>query len=208
MGYSEDLPAAGSDVIVFPPKPQRALYARKHVPWVSFNNIPSTCSVPFTEFPKDIAGFKALPTLSIVIPNLINDMHDGKPSDSVPLGDQWLKQNIDAYYQWAKDNNSLLIITFDENDDKAKYKGLTNPLIEVGPGPDQEFRRDAQNQIPTIFAGAHIKGGDYAEGKGITHVNILRTLEAMYGLAKCGTQQPNALGAGISDDYIISDIFQ
>ena len=50
--------------------------------------------------------------------------------------------------------------------------------------------------------------GDYREGRGITHVNILRTLEAMYGLSKAGAQQPNAAGGGISDNYIITDVFK
>jgi hypothetical protein len=49
----------------------------------------------------------------------------------------------------------------------------------------------------TIFAGAHIKQGDYSEGKGITHVNILRTLEVMYDLPRAGAQQPNAAGGAI-----------
>ena len=57
-------------------------------------------------------------------------------------------------------------------------------------------------------AGAHIKPGNYEEGNGITHVNILRTIEAMYGLGKSGAQQPNALGAGIGDDQIITDVFE
>jgi hypothetical protein len=30
----------------------------------------------------------------------------------------------------------------------------------------------------------------------------------MYGLPKAGKQQPNAIGAGISDDYIITDVFK
>jgi acid phosphatase len=207
-GYSESLPSVGSDVTVYPPKPARALYARKHVPWVSFTNVPPTCNVPFTEFPKDAAGFSALPTVAIVIPNLMNDMHDGKPADSVPRGDQWLKENLDAYYQWAKTHNSLLIVTFDENDDRAHYFGMTNPGVSPGTGADMEFRRDLQNRIPTIVAGARIKPGEYPEGKGITHVNLLRTLEAMYGLGKCGAQQPNAAGIGISDDYVVRDIFE
>ena len=50
--------------------------------------------------------------------------------------------------------------------------------------------------------------GDYEEGLGITHVNILRTLEAMYGLPKAGAQQPHAAAGGISDDYIITDVFE
>jgi hypothetical protein len=33
-----------------------------------------------------------------------------------------------------------------------------------------------------------LKPNGYAEGNGITHVNILRTIEAMYGLPKSGAQ--------------------
>jgi hypothetical protein len=66
-----------------------------------------------------------------------------------------------------------------------------------------ELLHDLQNRILTIFAGAHIKPGVYSEGKGVTHVNLLRTIEAMYGLPKSGAQQPNAAGAGISDETIV-----
>lgn len=170
--------------------------------------MPPACNVPFAEFPKNAAGFAQLPTLSFVIPNLLNDMHYGVPKDSVPLGDRWLKENIDTYYQWAKTHNSLLVIAFDENNNRAGYLGLTNPLVVVNPGPDQEFRHSVKNQIPTIFAGAHIKAGEYPEKMGITHVNLLRTFESTYGLEKSGAQQPNALGVGISDDFIVTDVFQ
>jgi protein-disulfide isomerase-like protein with CxxC motif len=67
---------------------------------------------------------------------------------------------------------------------------------------------DYENKVVTIFAGAHIKQGEYSEGKGITHVTILRTIEAMYGLPKAGKQQINASNYGISDDDIITDVFQ
>ncbi len=138
-----------------------------------------------------------------MIPNLEHDMHNGAPKDSIPAGDRWLRENMDAFYQWAKKNNSLLILTFDENNDKRSYVGLTNPLVR----PKDEYTRDLQNRTVTIFAGAHIKPGQYPEGKGITHVNILRTLEAMYGLPRSGAQQPNAAGGGIRDDYLITDVF-
>ena len=71
-----------------------------------------------------------------------------------------------------------------------------------------QLRKDLQNRIATIFAGAHVKPGDYSEGKGVTHVNLLRTLEAMYGLSRAGVQQPNAAGGGIRDDFIITDVFK
>jgi acid phosphatase len=192
-GYSEDLPKIGSTVN------GSGLYARKHVPWVSFSNVPNGTTVPtssnltFKDFPGD---FKDLPTVSFVIPNLIDDMHDGRIPASIQAGDTWLRQNLDAYYQWAKQNNSLLILTFDENDHGPA--GLTNPGAS---------RPAKQNRIVTILAGAHIKPGDYTEGNGVTHVNLLRTLEAMYGLPKSGAQQPLALQAGICDDTIVKDVF-
>jgi len=81
-------------------------------------------------------------------------MHSGTVEDSIPVGDAWLQQNLDAYYQWAETHNILLIITFDENDDKGGYRGLTDP--SVSPDWDQS-RHDLQNRIATIFAGADVK---------------------------------------------------
>jgi hypothetical protein len=49
---------------------------------------------------------------------------------------------------------------------------------------------------------------NYAEGDGMTHVNILRTIEAMYGLSKSGAQQVNAARAGISDDATVINVFE
>ncbi|MGA7161940.1 MAG: alkaline phosphatase family protein [Bacteroidota bacterium] len=192
-GYAEDLPEIGSMIAV------KNLYARKHVPWVSFSNLPagnnpdSSTNLQFSQFPSD---FSKLPTVSFVAPNLIDDMHNDP--NNVKHGDEWLHTQMDLYYQWAKTHNSLLIVTFDENEDTNGMTGLTDP---------SSSKKVMQNRIPTIFAGAHIKHGDYSEGKGITHVSILRTLEAMYGLEKSGAQQPNALNFGIGNEFIITDIF-
>jgi len=192
-GYSEDLPTIGSRV------PQSGLYARKHVPWISFSNIPNGTTVAnssnlrFKDFPSD---YSSLPTISFVIPNLVNDMHDGVKPSSILAGDTWLWEHIGDYYNWAKQHNSLLILTFDE--DNHGGDDLTDP---ASPRPEK------RNHIVTILAGAHIKPGEYPEEKGVTHVNLLRTLEAMYKLNKSGAQQKYALQAGITDDFIITDIF-
>ncbi len=194
-GYSEDLPAIGD------PVGKKGHYARKHVPWVSFGNIPNgrtlddSAHLRFVDFP---ANYDKLPTVSVVIPNLIHDMHDGRPPKSVADGDAWLKQHLDGYYQWSKNHNSLLIVTFDENDDTTHYAGPTNPA---------SCDKVIQNRIPTIIAGAHVKHDEYPEKNGVTHVNILRTLEAMYQLQKCGAQLPSAIKAGIADETVITDIF-
>jgi hypothetical protein len=197
-GYAEGLPAIGSMVA------KAGHYARKHVPWISFGNIPqgtnpnSSTNLQFEKFPLE---FSKLPTVSFVIPNLVNDMHDpgSHPEKAVKNGDAWLKKNIDPYYQWAKKHNSLLIVTFDECDNPTGYVGWTDPSSKYA---------DIQNRIPTIFAGAHVTHGDYEEGTGVTHVNILRTIEAMYGLKTSGTQPPNALKFGITAEYIIKDVFE
>jgi phospholipase C len=197
-GYAEGLPNTGSVVAKSGP------YARKHVPWISFGNIPqgsnpsSSTNLQFEQFPTD---FSKLPTVSIVVPSLVNDMHDpgSHPQVAVKNGDAWLKKNIDPYYQWAKTHNSLLIVTFDESDNPTSYVGWTDPGSKYA---------DIQNRVPTIFAGAHVKQGDYEEGPGVTHVNILRTIEAMYGLKTSGTQPPNALKFGITSEFVIKDVFE
>ncbi len=194
-GYAQGLPSIGDRAGKAP------LYARKHVPWISFANIPNgktaatSVNLPFTQFPKD---FSRLPTVSIVVPNLLDDMHSGDPSMRVRRGDEWLRKNIGPYYRWAKTHDSLLIVTWDENGDWSGFQGLTNPA---------SANRDVKNRIPTIIAGAHIRPGNYAEGKGVTHVNLLRTVEALYGLPKAGYQQKHALKYGIRNGTILSDIF-
>jgi hypothetical protein len=193
-GYSENLPAIGSTVEVM------GTYARKHVPWISFANIPNgttaatSANLRFADWPRD---FRGLPTVAFVIPNLIHDMHDQRPPRSVAAGDSWLKERLDPYYRWARENNSLLIVTFDEDDGDGT--GLTDPAHREA---------DDRNRILTLFAGAHVRPGEYALGKGVTHVNLLRTLEAMYGLPRAGAQQPLAAKAGISGDALITDVFE
>jgi hypothetical protein len=148
-GYSESMPADGfSRCTAYP-------YARKHNPWVNFNNVPNTGNLRFSRFPVD---FATLPTLAIVVPNLCNDMHDCP----IATGDAWLQDNIDAYVQWARTRNSLLILTWDEDDSAT-----------------------TANRIPLVFAGANVRIG-YTSTATVTHYNVLRTLEDMYGLPPLG----------------------
>ncbi|MEP7009939.1 MAG: alkaline phosphatase family protein [Acidobacteriota bacterium] len=195
-GYSEDLPVIGSKIN------GAGLYARKHVPWASFSNLPTgttattSANLRFKDFPAD---YSTLPTVSFVIPNLVNDMHDGSTASAITAGDKWLRKHFDGpngYLAWATQNNSLLIITFDENDHGPS--GLTDPAAA-------DWKK--RNRIVTILAGAHVKPG-YEESQRVTHVNLLRTLEAMYGLEKSGAQQTLAKNAGISDDAILKDVFE
>ena len=49
-GYAESLPAVGSTVCA------AGSYARKHVPWVNFSNVPPSASMPLSAFTGDGAG--------------------------------------------------------------------------------------------------------------------------------------------------------
>jgi phosphatidylinositol-3-phosphatase len=147
IGYAEGLPSPGSLVC------SSGYYVRKHAPWTDFSKDKGADNQPFTIFPSQ---FSKLPTISWVIPDLLDDMHDG----SIQEADIWLQNNLAPYVKWAKNHNSLLIVTWDEDDDRSG------------------------NHIATIFAGSMVKPGKYEEK--ITHYNVLRTLEDMYGLPHLG----------------------
>ena len=200
--YSESLPFAGFDGDAFSTDPAHNQYERKHNPVANWqaadapanNHVPLSANQPFSAFPKDAAGYAALPTVAFVVPNEQNNMHDG----SIAQADTWLKTEIlDGYYQWARTHNSLLIVTFDE-----------------------DASNTASNQITTIFAGALIQPGNYFEtninppdtrpadgfitptGTAMNHYNVLRTLTEIYGLSPIGA---SASTPPITDVWRISD---
>jgi acid phosphatase len=148
-GYAEGLPKVG-----FTGDKSGSGYRKKHNPWVDFVNVPADDNQPLSAFPA--TDFSQLPTISFVIPTDSHNMHSG----SAPAADSWLKDHLGAYAQWAQTHNSLLIVTWDEDDGSSA------------------------NTIPTIFYGPMVKPGKYAEH--ITHYNVLRTLEDMYGLGHAG----------------------
>jgi acid phosphatase len=158
-GYSETMPSVGYDGASFGTAP--ATYQRKHNPWVNWqdsttplpaNKLPPSVNLPFAGYFPSAANYASLPRLCFVIPNQLNDMHDG----TVAQGDTWLQNNFSAYAAWCQDHNSLLLVTWDEDD------------------------ASAGNRIATIFYGPMVVPGHYAET--INHYNVLRTLEDMFAL--------------------------
>jgi hypothetical protein len=147
-GYSESMPSDGFTGCA------SGSYTRTHNPWVDFSNVGAGANLSFSDFPSD---YSRLPTVSFVVPNLCNDMHDCP----VDTGDTWLRANLDGYVQWAKSHNSLLVLTWDE----AGSAG-------------------GSNQIATLFVGASVRPGQYSEP--ISHYSVLRTLEDLFGLHYAG----------------------
>ncbi|MEU3493566.1 alkaline phosphatase family protein [Kitasatospora cineracea] len=144
--YNEGLPSQGSTTC----SNSSGKYAQKHNPWFGFSNVPTGTAYTMAQFPTD---YTKLPKVSFVVPNLCNDMHDC----SVTTGDTWIKNNLGAYATWAQTHNSLLVVTFDED----------NSL--------------SGNRIPTLFYGQHVTPGS-SSATTYNHYNVLRTLEDLAGL--------------------------
>ena len=103
-----------------------------------------------------------------MIPNLQNDMHDG----TIAQGDTWLRSNLGGYVDWARTHNSLLVLTWDEDDNSAG------------------------NRISTVFAGQSVVPGQY--GETVDHYRVLRTIEDSAGIAALGA---SASVAPITDAF-------
>ena len=119
--------------------------------------MPASANQPLTAFPTDYAQ---LPSVSFVVPNLQHDMHDG----TIAAADTWLQSTIEGYRAWAASHNSLLVLTFDEDDNNSA------------------------NLIPTVLSGANVVPGSYLEQ--INHYNVLRTLLDANGAAPFALAAP------------------
>lgn len=148
ISYAEDFPNAGFM------GEKSGYYVSRHNPAVywagsGINQVPPSALQPFSSFPSD---YNLLPTVCFVVPNLMNDMHDGSTAN----GDKWIFDYLFPYIEWAKTHHSLFILTFDED----------NNLHD--------------NHITTIFSGQMVKAAQYSQK--INHYSVLRTIEEMYKL--------------------------
>lgn len=81
------------------------------------------------------------------------------------MGDRWIKTELNGFLQWARTQNSLLILTWVEAEDAS-----------------------SDNRIPLVFAGPIATPGRYSEP--VNAYRLLRTLEDMYHLAPTGRALP------------------
>ena len=148
--FSESLPVVGDLSCT------SGAYQRKHNPASNWQGtgLAAGLNKRFADFPQD---FSKLPTVSFVIPNQANDMHDG----SYTTADEWLKTHIAPYVAWAMKHNSLLIVTWDEDD---SHEG---------------------NHVATLLVGPMVKAGSTSAQR-INHYSVLRTLLDFYGLPALG----------------------
>jgi hypothetical protein len=167
--FAEGLPSAGWDKYTITTavgtyyrdeNPQANWMTDTNPDPVNLHTLPITVHRPFTDYPT--ADFNLLPTVSWVHPTEEYTMHQG-PANPVRDGDTWLHSKLDSYVQWALGHNSLLVLTFDEDDSSTPT-----------------------NQIPTLLVGPDslIKPGSYDEN--VNLYSLLRTVEDMYGLGHIG----------------------
>jgi len=130
-------------------------YQRKHNPVSNWQGtrLPAEMNLRFSDLPQD---FSRLPTVAFVIPDQQHDMHDG----SFESADAWLKTHITPYVDWAFQHNSLLILTWDEDNGREN------------------------NRVTTLLVGPMVKQG--TSGQRINHYSVLRTLLDFYKLPAIG----------------------
>jgi phosphatidylinositol-3-phosphatase len=117
-------------------------YARRHNPFSYFSDVVNDSSqadnlVSMTQFQADLANDE-LPDFSFIVPNLLDDAHDG----SLQVADAWLQQNIGPLISSSTfQKDGLLVIVFDEanTNDSTDGGGRVAALI-LSPKTKQGYR--------------------------------------------------------------------
>jgi hypothetical protein len=180
--YAEDYPTGVQPYL----QADRGKYARKHVPFLSFEKIqkesyrnvisvdtkdPHNAFVTAVEmFRKDPKKFP-LPRYMFYSPNLDDDGHD--PFYNAGKGMQkasgWLETFLGTWFPWGQKEmkGTLVIVTYDESEGHGK-----------------------NDRIYTVFLGDMIK--NQTVDKEYNHYSVLRTIEDNFGLAPLNSGDANA----------------
>jgi len=139
--YAEGLPSVGyvgGDV--YP-------YLRHHNPFTYLTDVNGTSQasnlVPFSQFAGDV-GSGNLPDYSFVVPNAVDDAHEG----TLAQADAWLQANIDPLIKSsAFQKSGVLIIVFDESvmTDLSNGGGHV-AMVVVGPNAKKGFQSTTMYQ--------------------------------------------------------------
>jgi len=168
--YAEDYPKQKGPYL----NSSAGRYARKHVPFLSFEKIQehSWANVVGVDtrdahnaFVNDIENsrrksddpkYKALPSYMLYSPNLDDDGHD----TNVGTASTWLKNFMANWFPPDARSGTLIVVTFDES----------------------EQPEWASNHIYTVFLGDMVKKGQKVAKK-YDHYDVLRTIEDNFGIA-------------------------
>ncbi len=186
VGYAETLPHDGDMTTRLASDPNDPtsppdLYMRNYNPMAQFTNVGQQGSTAvgyaqvnktFASFPTSATAYSNLPNVAYVIPNNLHNTHgsnEQSPYATDPTkydflrtsADTWLHDKLDGYVQWAKTHNSLLILTTDEEETDTHP---TSTITTIVTGD------------PRLFVAG-------TNANNVTHYNVLRTMEDMYGIS-------------------------
>lgn len=203
-GYFESIPAAGSRVYRWPapgdpvPGKPAELYAVKHNGFMSFKSVqddPALAQkiVGFEGLERDLAAHD-VPNYVQMVPDQCDDMHGLKgpdvppdctkksPDGLVARGDALVGKLVDEIMRapfWAESENSAIVITFDENDDKRPSGRLDGCC---GSTPDDR-NNPGGGWIPTIVITNH-GPRRLNDPTPYNHYSLLRTIEDVLGVGE------------------------
>lgn len=161
--FAEDYPEASATPARCDFRRQVGLYARKHLPFLSFEGFhtrPALCA-----HVRNLRWFRqdSLASYTYIEPNLVHDGHDA-PLDSAVM---WLGNFLRPMLaDSALMSHTLIVVTFDE---------ASNPLLSniFGSQP---------NRIYTVLLGGMVQAGKSSD-VAYSHYSLLRTIEVNFGLA-------------------------
>ncbi|CAG8909309.1 unnamed protein product [Penicillium egyptiacum] len=163
--YQEDMPHAGYQGKRYPLDGAKS-YVRKHNPLIQFNSVTDDAVRPrqiknFTTFYEDLKHH-SLPQHMFITPNMVNDAHDSNITFAGNWTDRFLSPLLKDEY-FTKD--SLVLLTFDENDTK--------------PYPNRLFSFLVGGAVPE-----HLKGT--TDDTFYTHYSMIASMSANWGLPSLG----------------------
>ena len=161
--YVESLPYTGyTGCDVYP-------YAKRHNPLAYFTDVAASSQkynlVPFSQFRTDRVN-NALPEFSFIVPNLLNDAHDG----TLRAADSWLKRNIAPLISNATfQKDGILIIVFDESfTADVQHGGGHVAALVVGPkvkhGHKSGILYQHQSTLKTVMQALGVSSPGAASG--------------------------------------------
>lgn len=180
-------------------------YAARHDPFVYFHTLVDNTAgcaknvVGLGALPGDLARAAATPSLSVIVPNLCHDGHDGHDTpcaDGEPGGlasaDAWLAQwvpKITASPAYRKDG--MLVVTFDS----APASGPTGDASACcgeKPGPTPPPAQPAPaapgsggGRVDAVVLSPFVKAGT-RNAMPYNHYSLLRTMEDLFGFGHVG----------------------
>ena len=155
-------------------------YAQKHDPFLYFDSIrlnPARCSqsiVPLTTLDGDLANSQ-LPNFSFIMPNLCNSGHDC----SAATADKWVTDMVAKLKASpALGKNSLIIVAFDEGNEKSKAGccGLGSP---------------AGGQVAVVLISPTVIAG-FNDTTAYSHFSLLKTILTAWNLPVLGQTSRNS----------------